>query len=210
MENWHPNPDFFFQPGGGPVLDLGPYYIGNLIHLLGPGTLRDGHVEHSTKANARSPVSNVMEKIQSLHRLRFMGVGVCQWCVDHFGCELGYLATRTPQHGAVRNRRFSGCAGSELLWWGNCCAVNEMASLGSQCHHPFGIPNQEKSTGAVANYRASGLADLAAAIQTGRGCSLLHRTTTPWSGSDDFYSEFRRRPDRSIANYLYPACATEC
>src|SRR6056300_1322786 len=36
MEHWHPNPDFFFQPGGGPVLDLGPYYIGNLIHLLGP------------------------------------------------------------------------------------------------------------------------------------------------------------------------------
>ena len=36
MEMWHPNPDFFFQPGGGPVLDLGPYYINLLIHLLGP------------------------------------------------------------------------------------------------------------------------------------------------------------------------------
>jgi len=30
MEAWHPNPDFFFQHGGGPVLDLGPYYISNL------------------------------------------------------------------------------------------------------------------------------------------------------------------------------------
>ncbi|MEW6633192.1 MAG: Gfo/Idh/MocA family oxidoreductase, partial [Pseudomonadota bacterium] len=27
MEHWHPNPDFFFQPGAGPVLDIGPYYI---------------------------------------------------------------------------------------------------------------------------------------------------------------------------------------
>jgi predicted dehydrogenase len=36
MEHWHPNPDFFFKPGGGPVLDLGPYYISNLVQLIGP------------------------------------------------------------------------------------------------------------------------------------------------------------------------------
>jgi len=36
MENWHPNPDFFFQPGAGPILDIGPYYIANLINLIGP------------------------------------------------------------------------------------------------------------------------------------------------------------------------------
>ncbi|MEL6958181.1 MAG: Gfo/Idh/MocA family oxidoreductase [Pseudomonadota bacterium] len=36
MEHWHPNPDFFFQPGAGPVLDMGPYYISNLVQLLGP------------------------------------------------------------------------------------------------------------------------------------------------------------------------------
>ena len=34
MEHWHPNPDFFFLPGAGPVLDLGPYYITNFIQLL--------------------------------------------------------------------------------------------------------------------------------------------------------------------------------
>ena len=31
MEDWHPNPDFFFQKGGGPILDLGPYYICNRL-----------------------------------------------------------------------------------------------------------------------------------------------------------------------------------
>lgn len=36
MESWHPNPDFFFQPGAGPVLDIGPYYVANLINLIGP------------------------------------------------------------------------------------------------------------------------------------------------------------------------------
>jgi len=32
MESWHPNPDFFFKPGAGPVLDIGPYYITNLCN----------------------------------------------------------------------------------------------------------------------------------------------------------------------------------
>jgi len=36
MEHWHPDPEFFYQPGGGPVLDLGPYYLTALANLLGP------------------------------------------------------------------------------------------------------------------------------------------------------------------------------
>ena len=35
-ESWHPNPAFFYQVGGGPMLDIGPYYITALVHLLGP------------------------------------------------------------------------------------------------------------------------------------------------------------------------------
>lgn len=35
-ERWHPNPDFYYQPGGGPLMDMGPYYITDLINLLGP------------------------------------------------------------------------------------------------------------------------------------------------------------------------------
>jgi predicted dehydrogenase len=35
-EKWHPNPDFFYQPGAGPLFDMGPYYLTALIHLLGP------------------------------------------------------------------------------------------------------------------------------------------------------------------------------
>ncbi|MGB0386225.1 MAG: Gfo/Idh/MocA family protein [Ardenticatenaceae bacterium] len=36
MESWHPNPYFFYQPGAGPMFDMGPYYLTALIHLLGP------------------------------------------------------------------------------------------------------------------------------------------------------------------------------
>jgi len=35
-EGWHPNPDFFYQPGGGPLFGAGPYYLSALATLLGP------------------------------------------------------------------------------------------------------------------------------------------------------------------------------
>ncbi|HLA42303.1 MAG TPA: Gfo/Idh/MocA family oxidoreductase, partial [Aggregatilineales bacterium] len=34
-ENWHPNPFFYYQPGGGPMLDMGPYYLSFLVYLMG-------------------------------------------------------------------------------------------------------------------------------------------------------------------------------
>jgi predicted dehydrogenase len=35
-EGWHPDPEFFYQIGGGPMLDMGPYYVTALVNLLGP------------------------------------------------------------------------------------------------------------------------------------------------------------------------------
>jgi len=35
-ENWHVNPGFYFQVGGGPLFDMGPYYLTALINLMGP------------------------------------------------------------------------------------------------------------------------------------------------------------------------------
>jgi predicted dehydrogenase len=36
MEHWHPNPEFFYKPGAGPMFDMGPYYLTALVSLLGP------------------------------------------------------------------------------------------------------------------------------------------------------------------------------
>jgi predicted dehydrogenase len=35
-ETWHPDPSFYFKVGGGPVLDIGPYYVTALVVCLGP------------------------------------------------------------------------------------------------------------------------------------------------------------------------------
>jgi predicted dehydrogenase len=37
-ESFHPNPEFFYQPGGGPMFDMGPYYLTALAVLIGPVT----------------------------------------------------------------------------------------------------------------------------------------------------------------------------
>jgi predicted dehydrogenase len=36
VENWHPNPEFYYEVGGGPMFDMGPYYLTALLNLLGP------------------------------------------------------------------------------------------------------------------------------------------------------------------------------
>lgn len=37
-ESWHPSPQFYYEWGGGPLFDMGPYYLTALVSLLGPAT----------------------------------------------------------------------------------------------------------------------------------------------------------------------------
>jgi predicted dehydrogenase len=46
-ERWHPNPDFYYLPGGGPLLDMGPYYVTALVTLLGPVASVIGAASHT-------------------------------------------------------------------------------------------------------------------------------------------------------------------
>jgi len=35
-ESWHPDPEFYYKAGGGPMFDMGPYYLTALVSLIGP------------------------------------------------------------------------------------------------------------------------------------------------------------------------------
>jgi predicted dehydrogenase len=35
-ESWHPDPEFYYKTGGGPMFDMGPYYLTALVNLMGP------------------------------------------------------------------------------------------------------------------------------------------------------------------------------
>ncbi|WP_019179746.1 Gfo/Idh/MocA family protein [Microbacterium yannicii] len=52
-EHWHPQPDFYYREGGGPLLDMGPYYLTSLVQLLGP-------VEAVSGAASRSRAERVI------------------------------------------------------------------------------------------------------------------------------------------------------
>ena len=58
-ERWHPAPEFYYQPGGGPLFDMGPYYLTALVVLLGPvrrvsGSAGAGHTERTIGSGPRA------------------------------------------------------------------------------------------------------------------------------------------------------------
>ncbi|MDR1787874.1 MAG: Gfo/Idh/MocA family oxidoreductase [Treponema sp.] len=46
-ESWHPSPAFYYQRGGGPMFDMGPYYLSALVSLLGPASRVCGSAQKS-------------------------------------------------------------------------------------------------------------------------------------------------------------------
>ena len=58
-ERWHPQPDFYYQAGGGPLFDMGPYYLTALVSLLGPvrrvtGSARATFAERTIRSEPRA------------------------------------------------------------------------------------------------------------------------------------------------------------
>ena len=169
MESWHPNPDFFFLKGGGPILDLGPYYIANLVQLIGPvarvSALTSTPSKTRTIGNgARLGETVPVETPTTIHALLEFRSGavvtlMASWDVWQsdiapmalYGTE-GTIHIPDPNFfdGEVRITKRDEAA--ELPAW----------------DHPLGPPNREIPEGMVADYRSAGLADMAQAIVEGR------------------------------------------
>ena len=177
MEHWHPNPGFFFLPGGGPVLDIGPYYITNLVQLIGPVNRVAALTTAADRTRIiRTPGPREGEAIPvrtptNIHALLKFHTGTtvtfsASWDIRahrHGNMELygrdGSLAVPDPNFFGGTVER-AGCDGifAPLEGW----------------DHPFFIPNDHLSSVPRANYRAAGLADMARALIRGEPhrCSL--------------------------------------
>lgn len=170
MEKWHPNPDFFFQPGGGPVLDMGPYYITNLVQLLGPVTsvaaMSSIGFETRTIGNGDRQGQTVpVDTPTSIHALlKFasganitLGASWDVWAHRHKEMELyGELGSIY-----IPDPNFFG---------GDVTIVDGEGQANSveTADHPFAINNQTHGDRELANYRCAGLADMAEGIAEGR------------------------------------------
>jgi len=172
MEMWHPNPDFFFKAGGGPVLDMGPYYVATLLTLLGPVTTvaaigQIGNAERIITA-PDSPFRGNRIKVETLTSVQ----ALLQFAN---GTQVSFLASWDVWNHSLPAIELHGTEGSLRVpdpnWFGGDVQVarggtpfEAVATAGMV----YGGANWPTFAGDVANYRGLGLADMADAIETGR------------------------------------------
>lgn len=176
MEQWHPNPDFFFQPGAGPVLDIGPYYVTNLVQLLGPvravSAMASASFPTRTIGNGPREGEEVpVDTPTNIHALMEFETGA----IVTLGASWDVWANRHP------NMELYGEKASLYLpdpnFFGGDVTLTrpDQSQSALTWDHPFGVDNMEDNSGTMrANYRCSGLADMASAITEGRDhrCNL--------------------------------------
>jgi predicted dehydrogenase len=176
MEHWHPNPDFFFKPGGGPILDMGPYYIANLINLIGPVKRVAALSGMARKTRVISSEPRKGEKLKvttptTYHALLEFANGAmvtlsASWDVyAHRHNNMELYGTEGAMF--VPDPNFFG---GEVIVAGTDTVQKPLPPW----DHPFGINNHKSSQGDVANYRTAGLADMAQGIMARRDirCSI--------------------------------------
>lgn len=157
-ESWHPSPEFYYQKGGGPMFDMGPYYLHALITMLGPvrrvsGSTRitfperliTSQPKHGTRVKVEVPthVVGVLEFANGAIGTLTTSFDVRAHhapCIEIFGSE-GSLSVPDP----------NGFGGKVLL-----------RSKDKDWHE---VPLTHGYTG---NDRGLGLADMATAIASGR------------------------------------------
>jgi len=171
MEHWHPDPEFFFKPGGGPVFDVGPYYLTMLVNLLGPvarirAATGTGFAERIVTAEGPRKGSRIAVETPTtaLALLEFaagpnivFGASWDVWKHSHPHIELygteGSLRLPDPN--------FYG-------------GVLETAKRGGRWRRrrtevmPLGAVNWPAEAPREANHRGAGVADMVAAIRGGR------------------------------------------
>lgn len=172
LEDWHPNPDFFFLPGAGPVLDIGPYYITNLVQLIGP--VRRVSALSSTPSKTRTILSEPrkgevipVETPTTIHALLEFETGaIVTLCTSWDVWGHGHKPMELYGTNATLDVPDPNFFGGELT----LTKAREAADVVAPWAHPFGVVND----GDNANYRTAGLADMALAILENRPhrCSL--------------------------------------
>jgi predicted dehydrogenase len=66
-ESWHPSPEFYYKAGGGPMFDMGPYYLTALINLLGPIRSVSGfsRITRPQRTNGSEPLKGTLIDVQT-------------------------------------------------------------------------------------------------------------------------------------------------
>ena len=169
-ERWHPDPRFFYLAGGGPMLDMGPYYVTDLVNLLGPV---ERVVGFATRTRAERTISS-----EPLRGMR-IPVHIATHVTGVLRFVSGATVSMTMSFDVVGHRHtpleIYGESGSLIVPDPNRFdGAVEIAAVDATWSE---VPNRRPY--ADANYRSLGLADMAQAIRAGRphrasGALALH------------------------------------
>jgi len=171
-ESWHPNPEFFYKVGGGPVLDMGPYYVTQLVNLLGPVRRAVGlaTIGNPTRTVTSEPLKGAKIHVEVPTTVN----GVLEFAG---GANVAMSASWDVwKHNRTTPIEIYGTEGTLLgvdpNFFGNTprvCGPDGILRDVDIAAHPFGIANREMRNGTMqADYRMIGLVDMAIAIQQER------------------------------------------
>lgn len=158
-EHWHPDPAFYYQKGGGPLFDMGPYYLSALVSLLGPVTKVTGanRVSFPTRTITSEPLAGTVIPVEVPTHvagiLEFASgvVGTVVMSFDTWASHLPCLEVYGTQ-GSLSLPDPNTFGGPVTLWRAD---RREWAEV------PLTHANSDNS-------RGIGLADMARAMRTGR------------------------------------------
>lgn len=158
-EGWHPDPEFFYKKGAGPMFDMGPYYLTAFINMLGP----------FARLTSSSRISFPKRKITSKPKYgTFVDVETPTFIagvIDFAGGAVGTLLTTFDVQGSEhRNIEVYGTEGTLIvpdpnMFGGTVRIKRKGASEFQDVPLAFGFTE---------NSRGIGTADMALAIQSGR------------------------------------------
>ncbi|WP_256758900.1 Gfo/Idh/MocA family protein [Cohnella sp. WQ 127256] len=159
-ENWHPAPEFYYHKGGGPMFDMGPYYLTALVALLGPISRVTGSTRISFPERTITSEPKKGQKIQVETPTHIAGImdfvsGPIGTILTSFDVKGNSMLPRIEVYGSEGTLLVpdpNGFGGSVSIWR---AGAKEWSTI------PL-------THGKAENARGVGAADMAKAIQTGR------------------------------------------
>jgi len=157
-EGWHPDPEFFYKKGGGPMLDMGPYYVTCLVNLLGQAedVTAFGRISFPQRVIGSEP-----------HKGEIIDVEVDTFTTGAIRFTSGAIASLTVSFDTYAERscfiEIYGEKGSILVPDPNFFGGPVKLNLEGKGYEE--VPLDHGFTG---NSRAIGLSDMADAIENGR------------------------------------------
>ncbi|QDU72239.1 Gfo/Idh/MocA family protein [Mucisphaera calidilacus] len=158
VESWHPNPDFYYLEGGGPAMDMGPYYVTALVNMLGPVA----EVASMTRRSGERTCTS------ELHKGRKLKVEVETHLAGNLLFESGAIVTFIMSFDTAQSKhKFVEVHGTE-----GSLSVPDPNNFGGQVMLATRDSKEfeavEVKHNYTENYRSLGLADMADGILKGR------------------------------------------